>query len=521
MRVNEQTITTLVVLVVAVVAFVSDRIPPPVVAAGVALALYFTGTVTFAQTIAGFGDPVVVYIAALFVVSGALDATGVTAWAGQQLTQRVGDNPRAVVAAIVLMVAGLTALISVNGAVAALVPVAVVLAVRTAQAPARVLVPLAFAAHAGSLLTLLGSPVNLLVNELGLEAGARPFGFFEFALAGLPLLAGTMAIVLTLGPRVLPNRNPPNAPRDLSRHAEILAAHYAIEPRQTALSYDAGVTEIVIAPRSPFEGDVVFPGMRTESGELIVIAVKRAGVALDHAELQAGDVLLMRGAWDALDRHAAQLGVVAVDEPTVLRRQSIHLGARSYIAIAVVLIMCTLLALDVAPAAIIAMTAAGAMVALRVLSVSQAQQSVALSTLVVVAGMIPLSTAIETSGAADLISDALVRAVGDGSPLLLQFGIVVVVLVLGQFISNLATVLVVAPIALSIAATIDVSPSPFLMGMAVAGAAAFLTPVATPANLMIMEPAALRFGDYWKLGLPLLLLFGAVATFLVPVVWRY
>ena len=182
--------------------------------------------------------------------------------------------------------------------------------------------------------------------------------------------------------------------------------------------------------------------------------------------------------------------------------------------------MCTLLTLEVAPAVIIAMTAAGAMVALRVMSVSQAQP-VALSTLVVVAGMIPLSTAIQTSGAADLISDALVRAVGGGNPLLLQLGIVVVVLVLGQFISNLATVLVVAPIALSIAATADVSPLPFLMGMAVAGAAAFLTPVATPANLMIMEPGALRFGDYWKIGSPLLLLFGAVATFLVPVIWRY
>ncbi|HEY5854786.1 MAG TPA: SLC13 family permease [Aldersonia sp.] len=518
---NEQTITTLVVLAVAVVAFVSDRVPPAVVAVGVALALYITGTLTFEQTIAGFGDPVVVYIAALFVVSEALDATGVTAWAGQQLSCRVGNNSRAVVTALMLMVAALTALISINGAVAALIPVAVVLATRTAQPPARLLLPLAFAAHAGSMLTLLGTPVNLLVTELAVDAGARPFGFFEFGVVGVPLLAGTVVIVLILGPKVLPDRAPPNAPRDLSRHAETLAAHYAIEPSHTAMSYDAGVTEIVIAPRSPFEGDVVFPGMRTESGELIVVAVKRAGVALDHAELQAGDFLLLRGAWDVLDRHAAHPGVVAVDEPTVLRRQTIHLGARSYTSIAVVVLMCALLAFDVAPAAIIALTAAAAMVALRVLSLSQAQQSIDLPTLVVVAGMIPLSTAIQTSGAADLTSDALLRAVGGGSPLLLQLGIVVVVLVLGQFISNLATVLVVAPIALSTADAAGLSPLPFLMGIAVAGAAAFITPVATPANLMIMDPGALRFGDYWKLGLPLLLLFGAVATFLVPVIWRF
>jgi di/tricarboxylate transporter len=514
-------ITTLVVLVVAVVAFVSNRIPPPLVALGVALALFVTGTVTLTETIAGFGDPVVVYLAALYVVSEALDATGVTAWAGQQLVHRVGTGRRAVLVALMLLCAVLTALISVNGAVAALVPVAVMLATRIGRPPSELLMPLAFAAHAGSLLTLLGTPINVLVSDLAVEAGARPFGFFEFALVGVPLLAGTVAIALALGPRVLPHREPANARRDLSRHAETLAAHYAVDDAHTAISYDQGVTEVLVPPRSPFEGDHVFPGMRTESGSLVVVAVRRGGDALDHADLRAGDVLVLRGTWDALDQQVGHPGLVPVDAPAQLRRHAVELGPRSFGAVAILVAMCLLLALDVAPPAIVALAAAGAMVATRVVSVPQAQHAIALPTLLIVAGMIPLSTAMQTTGLADSIADQLLALLGSSPPVLMQLGIVLTVVVLGQFISNLATVLIVSPIATTVAVTADVSPLPLLMGITVAGAASFLTPVATAANLMVQEPAAYRFADYWRLGLPMIVLFVLVATLLVPVIWPF
>ncbi|MFE3618210.1 SLC13 family permease, partial [Streptomyces anulatus] len=143
--------TTFVVLTVAIVAFMSNRIPPGVVALGVALALYLTGTIGFEDAIAGFGDPVVVYLAALFVISDAIDATGVTAWVGMQLIRRVGSGRTAVLVAVMLLCAALTALISVNGAVAALIPVTVMIAAKIVQRPAQLLMPLAFAAHAGSM----------------------------------------------------------------------------------------------------------------------------------------------------------------------------------------------------------------------------------------------------------------------------------------------------------------------------------------------------------------------------------
>lgn len=515
------TIATLVILAAAIATFISNKVPAALVALGVTLALFMTGTVTFDQAIAGFGDPVVVYLAALFVVSEALDVSGVTAWAGQQVTRRVGEKRVAIIVALMLLCAALTALISVNGAVAALIPVAVMLASRLGRPPAQILMPLAFAAHAGSMLTLLGTPINLMVSQLAVEAGSRPIGFFEFALVGLPLVAGTVAIVVFWGPRLLPTRVPADAPRDLSRHALTLAAHHGLADRDTSITRSDGVTEIVIPPRSQFEGDHVFPGMVTESGELVVVSVQRAGRRMDRADLQAGDVLVLRGAWEALESRVAHPDIVAVDEPSRLQRYVVELGAKSYLAVGIMLAMCVCLALELAPAAIVSLAAAGLLVLLRVLTVPQAQSSIHLPTLLIVAGMVPLSTAIQTSGLADVLAHWLTVNLGATSPLLLQLALVLVVVVLGQFISNLATVLIVFPIAMTVAETAGVSPLPLLMGITVAGAASFLTPVATAANLMVQEPGAYRFGDYWKLGLPLITLFVVVASFVVPLIWPF
>ena len=151
------------VLGAVVVLFVWNRLPVELVAVGAALALYGTGVLELDQALAGFGDATVVFIAALFVVSEGLDATGVTSWAGQQLVARVGTSRTRLLTLMMLLVAGLTALISVNGAVAALLPMVVVLAVRLRRLPSQLLMPLAVAAHAGSMLALTGPPVSVLV----------------------------------------------------------------------------------------------------------------------------------------------------------------------------------------------------------------------------------------------------------------------------------------------------------------------------------------------------------------------
>ena len=162
---------TLLVLVVVVVLFVWNRYPVELVAIGSALALYFVGVLDITQALAGFGDPAVILIAALFVVSEGLDATGVTTWVGQLLVEKSGSSTRRLLFLTMLISASLTALIGLNGAVAALLPMAVVMAMRRQEAASRLLMPLAFAGSAGGMLLLTGSPVNVVISEAAVDAG--------------------------------------------------------------------------------------------------------------------------------------------------------------------------------------------------------------------------------------------------------------------------------------------------------------------------------------------------------------
>jgi di/tricarboxylate transporter len=509
---------TYVVLAAAVAVFVSGRVPAAITAVGVALALWATGVLGLEQALAGFGDPSVIFIASLFVVSEGLDATGVTAWAGQRLIASAGDSRTRLIVLTMTLVALLTALINVNGAVAALVPVVVVMAVRLGRSPSQLLLPLAFGAHAGSLLALTGTPVNVIVADAAADAGAGRFGFLEFALVGVPLTLGTIAIVVVLGERLLPARSARTIGPDFSAHARTLVRQYALEhPPEALVSRRSGVAEVIVPPRSELIGSVMFPGMVTDSGDLVVLAVQRAGQTLGEAALAEGDVLLLRGTWAALDEQLEDPAVLVVDAPALVRRQAVPLGPGAKRALAVLAGMVALLVTGAVPAAIAGLLAACAIVLLGLMSTEQAFRSVSWTTVVLVGGMFSLSAAMVSSGAAEDLATELVSVV-DG-PYGLLLALFCLTAALGQLISNMATALIVIPIALSAAAELGVSPEPVLMAVAVSAAAAFLTPIATPANLMVMGPGGYRFGDYWKLGLPLLGLFGAVAVGLVPVFW--
>lgn len=477
---------------------------------------------TLDQALAGFGDPAVLFIASLFVVSEALDATGVTAWAGQQLVAGAGASQRRLIVLMMLLCAVLTALISVNGAVAALVPVIVVSAVRLHLPTSQVMMPLAFAAHAGSLLALTGSPVNVLVSEAGEDAGADAFGFFDFALVGVPLLVGTILIIALLGGRLLPHRNPRYMPRDFSQQARTLLAHYDLDPNTGPLfSAQTGVAEVVIPPRSDLIGEPAYPGMVTESGDLVVLAVHRRGADLGPAEtvLAAGDTLLLRGTWEKLARNLAVPDVLLVDDPGAVRRQAVLLGTGARRTLVVVAAMVVLLATGAVPPAIAGLLAAGALIVSRVLTPDHAYRGINWTTVVLVAAMIPLSTAMQVSGAADLVAERLLDVVGESGPYPFLIALFVVIAVLGQLISNTATALIIIPVAIAACVELDISVRPVMMFVTVVSSAALLTPVATPANLMVMGPGGYRFGDYAKLGLPLLVWYFVVAVGLVPLFW--
>jgi len=593
--------TSLLILATVIVLFIWNRLPVGVVAIGASLSLYATGVLSVDQALSGFGDLVVVFIASLFVVSEGIDSAGVTTWAGQWLLSVIGDRPKVALVAVMAMAAVMTALITLNGAAAALIPVVVVIAMRLGLAPGQMLLPMAFAGSAGSLLVLTGSPVNVLIADAAAHAGTTGFSFFSFTIVGVPLVIVTIALAAFLAPRLLPVRVSASQPPDLSNYGATMAEHYelvdgffrlrirdqsplvgtphnavdlsaydgvaliamqrGLEPvlgdtmllvddvlvltgaaseisqavvdlvlavtmrpvtatTGELISREVGVAELIVPPRSPLVGETMFPGM-ARSADLVILGIRRRGRerGAEPTVVEEGDSLLVHGSWDAVDALVEHRDVLVVNSPDLIRRQTVPLGAKAGTAIAILTVMIVLLAADLVPPAVAGLGAAAAMVLFGVISSGQAYRAVSWQVVILIGGLIPLSTAIETSGAADRIAERLIAVVGSGHPLLVLVALFLLTAGLGQFISNTATVLIVIPIALAAAHESAVSPLPILMTVAVAGAASFLTPVATPANMMVQSPGGYRFGDYWRLGLPLLAAWLVVALLVIPRVW--
>jgi di/tricarboxylate transporter len=298
---------------------------------------------------------------------------------------------------------------------------------------------------------------------------------------------------------------------------------------ETLFNRRSGLAEVVIPPRSGLIGQSVFPGMVTESGDLVVLAVQRAGeenaagvgIRDGGIVLQAGDTMLLQGTWKALDVHLADPDVLVVSSPELVRRQAVPMGPGAFQAVAILIAMVLLLATGVVPPAVAGLLAAGAMILSGIMSVPQSYRAIDWTTVILVGAMMPLSTAMMETGAAKLIAEQLVYLVGDAGPYALLAGLFLLTAILGQLISNTATALIVIPIGVAAAAAMGISPRPVLMSTAVAAAAAFLTPIATPTNLMVMGPGGYLFSDYWKLGLPLLIWFFVGSVFIVPMIWRF
>jgi di/tricarboxylate transporter len=262
--------------------------------------------------------------------------------------------------------------------------------------------------------------------------------------------------------------------------------------------------------------------MVTPSGNLVVLAIQRRGADLPPREpLEKGDILLLQGTWQALETHIAPPEALVVDSPDLVRRQVVPMGRDALVALGIMAVMVILLATGLVPAAAAGIFAAGAVLLVGILDVEEIYRSINWTTVILVGAMMPLSTAITETGAAELLAKYLIDIVGDFGPRALLAGLFVLTAVLGQVISNTATALIIIPISVVAATQMGIAPEPVLICVAVAAAAAFLTPVATPTNLMVMEPAGYRFGDYWKFGLPMMIWFFVVAVGLVPFVWPF
>lgn len=591
--------TTFIILGITIALFVWGRWSADLVALLSLLALALSGVIGTRDALAGFGNPTVVMIAALFVVGEGLSRTGVTGWGGKQLLEVARGSKIRLLVVVMAGTALLSAFISNTGTVATLLPAVVAAAWTVGSVPSKYLVPLAFAANTGGLLTLTGTPPNIVVAQTLEQSGLRPFSFFEFALIGAPLLLTALVYMALVGRKILPSRSADQRPVDVAADLADLASTYSlgehqfrlrvrsnssligktvmeaalgptygapvlrIEGREIApdvvlrdddilvvrapdeiidklmhelglslqppaespdefVSKEIGLAEVIPTPRSEYLGQPMAVGQISERFPVQLLAVRRRGKPVVDRDLtlEFGDSLLMRGTWEAIGKLQSDWrNFVVVGTPEAMASEVAGLRPRASVAVAALVGMVVLMVTGVVPTVIAALIAAVTMVLGGCLSTREAYRSISWSSVILIAAMIPMGRALETTGGASLVAEGLVNTLGDLSPVALMAGVFLLTTGFSQVINNTATAVLVAPIVIQAAVELSVSPHPLLMIVAVAASTAFLTPIGTTTNIMVFSPGDYRFIDYVKVGLPLMLLFLAVSLVLVPVIW--
>jgi di/tricarboxylate transporter len=626
---------TFLVLAITIALFIWGKIRSDLIAVVSLLALFVGGVLTTSEALSGFGDSTVIMIAALFVVGEGLSRTGVTSWLSRQIITFAGKSPLRVLVVLTAGAALLSAFISNTGTVATLLPAVVAIAWSVGSLPSKLLIPLAFAANTGGLLTLTGTPPNIVVSETLTAAGYAPFGYFEYAYIGLPLLIMTIIYLAFLGQRLLPTRETGERPEDLvssmaglahsfdlqgklflayihanskligktlaeaalgrdytvsvlridhpesdtatslsrrqRRRQKVLqqigdfipdekmpgaetriAAHdililkgasshinqaatdfnFEFEPidvqegelSEVLVTSEIGVAEVLITPRSVYIDRTLPDTNFSEKFGLQVLSIRRGDklVTRKDSKLQFGDALLVRGSWRNINVLRGELrNFTVVGSPDDLSRQVIELSPRAVVAVLALASMVALMVSGLVPTVFATLIAAVIMVLGGCLDMNQAYRSISWQSVVLIAAMIPMSIALQVTGGAELIANGLVNSLGSYGSLALMAGVFLLTTTFSQVISNTATAVLVAPIVLETALVSGLSPYPLMMTVAVAASTAFLTPIGTTTNLMVMTPGGYNFNDYVKIGLPLLLLFFIVNLILTPFIWPF
>jgi len=580
------------VLAAMMVGFVWGRLRYDLVAVLALIAAVLLGVVPYESAFSGFGNDIVIIVASALVVSAAVERSGVI----EAVLHRVSPNITTVQAQIVLLVVTVTVLsafVKNIGALAMMMPVAFQMARRSNASPSSFLLPMAFGALLGGLITLVGTSPNIIVSRMREELIGVPFGMFDFAPVGVALaLAGTLFLVV--GYRLVPVRRRAVATLDEA----IDVTDYMTEGKVTAASTVLGKTigdlitaaagdviviavlrnkterlrplpdavllenDIVLLEGDPeaLERTVAHAGLQLEGakraveggkgagreiagveavigpGSILIgrtakrfalherfginlLAVsrngERFGQRLRDIDLKPGDVVVLKGELGAMPDKLTELGLLP------LATREIRLGnvRHGFVPIAILGAAMLLTAFGVLPVATAFFCAAVAMVLLKSLSLREAYESVDWPIIVMLAALIPISETIRATGGADLIAGVLYRM----SSTLPAFGALALIMasamLVTPFLNNAATVLVTAPIAVTFAEQFGYKPDAFLMAVAVGAACDFLTPIGHQCNTLVMGPGGYRFGDYWKLGLPLTLLVLVLGVPLILAVW--
>lgn len=618
--------TTLIILVITVALFIWGRVRADIVALTALAALLVLGILTPAEALAGFSSPIVIMMIGLFVVGGAIMQTGLAKLTGNKLMALSRGNETITFLLVMLVTSFIGAFVSNTGTVALMMPIIMSIAAGSGMQSSRFLMPLAFAGSLGGMLTLIGTPPNLVIDEVLTEGGYQPLAFFSFFPVGIIVIAIGIIVLMPLSKiflskkqsgkkkkqgkslddlvdeyqlldnlhrYIVPSRRPSAALDENGEQMDIVgktlkdlsiqkkygvsiieirnekksrlglvkdvsqnmakssstiqvhdtlyiigeeekmkrfASDYGLRKMKDVKIdfYDLGLTEIVVMPTSNFAGLRIGDANLRKRFGINVLGVKRGDEYITDnliaAKLHVGDMLLVQGEWTNLAHLATDTSNwVVIDQPEKTA-DKVLLDYKAPVAAAIMLLMIAMMVFDFIPVApVTAVIIAGLLTVFAgcFRNVEAAYKTINWESIVLIAAMMPMSTALEKTGASALVSQGLVKSLGSMGPTALLAGIYFTTSLMTMFISNTATAVLMAPIALVAARQVGVSPYSFLFAVTLGASMCFASPFSTPPNALVMKAGGYTFMDYVKVGLPLQIIIGVVMTFVLPLLFPY
>lgn len=610
--------TTLIILSITILLFLWGKFSPDVVALLSMVSLFLFGVLSMSETLSGFSNPTVIMITSLFVIGEGLSITGWTALAGNKIIELVGKSANKLTVIVILGAGALSGFVSNTGTVATLLPSTISSAWSIGTLPSKVLMPMAFGSNTGGLLTLTGTPPNIIVNNTMLENNIEGFSFFEFALIGLPLLLITIIYFRYIGNKLLPERKTNNKPVDVNntlhkwiegykiednyyqlrirsvspfintkiidwnlevdykinivrikrRHPNLLKGiqnyteipeantklyyHDIItvkgetvdinrlmikfrlgllpqqpvkdELRHNLINQEVGMAEVIVSPKSILVGKNIKlkDFFKRYKIQLLTTSSHKKPFTDETLNIQAGDSFIIRGKWENIEKLQLQYEhIVICGSPEGMAKNIDDITPKSYVTLGALLFMIVLLVFNIVPGAIAALLAAGIVIITGAVNIEKAYKSISWMSVIMIGAMIPMGLALQKTGAAKFFADTIISFVGEKNPIYLLAGVFLITTLFSQFINNSATAVLMAPIVILTAQVMQISPQPLMITVAISASTAFLTPIGTTTNAMVITAGGYRFFDYVKVGLPLLLLFLITTLLLVPTIWPF
>lgn len=573
-----------------------ERIRVDVVALMALLALFLTGIITIEEAFAGFANPAVVTVWAIYMMSDGMARVGVADMIGSRILRFAGSSEARLIFFIMLTVGVMSAFTNNIGATAVLLPAVVGIGSQTNIPASKLLIPLAFGSLLGGLTTLIGTPPNLLVSAVLVEAGLQPFQLLDFTPMGVIILGVSIVYMVVIGRRLLPERREvthsdlardyhlrdylyelrvlPNSPLvgksleqaglgksyDLTIIALVHNGDMLLEllpetvihandrlvskgsvqemlalQERIGVSFDANVhvrvrdlisadttlAELVVSQRADFIGQTLAEADFRNRYGLTVLAIwhdsAHITASLEDVPLRLGDVLLVHGRRERMESLRSHNGFLVLG-PLEIETRRRH---KAPLAVAIFVGMIGLVLVGLLPISAAAVLGTVLFILTGVMTMEEAYHAVEWKSVFLIAGMLPMGVAMQNTGAAQLLADTIISLVGGLGPRGLLLGLLTLTTLLTGFMSNAAAAVLVAPIAITAAQRLGLSPYAFVLGVGMAASSAFVTPVGHQANVLVYGPGGYRFFDYTKVGVPLTLLIWVLMLIFLPVFFPF